>query len=93
MLPDTAESLRSAMSKNPFMKVLVAQGYYDLATPSFATEYMVSHMNLDTEVRDNLSIRYYHAGHMFYLDTDSLAAFRADVVEFFSESLAGKENP
>ncbi len=38
-LPNTAETLRSAVAKNPFMKVFVGQGYYDLATPHFATEY------------------------------------------------------
>lgn len=85
-LPVTGESLRSSMSKNPYMKVLVAQGYYDLATPFFATEYMVSHMNLDPEVRNNLSITYYNAGHMFYLDTQSLRTFRRDVEKFFTEA-------
>lgn len=82
-LPHTGEFLRSAMAKNPYMKVLVAQGYYDLATPHFATEYMVSHLNLDSEVRKNLTISYYDAGHMFYLDTGSLSAFKHDVDEFF----------
>lgn len=86
MLPHTGEALRSAMSRNHYMKVLVAQGYYDLATPHFATEYMVSHLNLDPEVRKNLSIKYYRAGHMFYLDTDSLGSFRKDVEAFFEEA-------
>ncbi len=58
-LPDTGESLRRAMGKNRNMKVLAAQGYYDLATPHMATEYMVSHMNMDPEVRKNLSLKYY----------------------------------
>ena len=86
MLPHTGESLRSAMAKNPYMKVLVAQGYYDLATPHFATEYMVSHLNLDPEVRKNLSMYYYNAGHMFYLDTGSLSTFKRDVDHFFREA-------
>ncbi len=82
-LPRTGEILRFAMAKNTYMKVLVAQGFYDLATPHFATEYMISHMNMDPEVRKNLWMRYYEAGHMFYLDTGCLRAFREDAEEFF----------
>ncbi len=88
-LPSTGEILRSAMSINPFMKVLVAQGYYDLATPSFATEYMISHMNIDSEIRKNLWITYYNAGHMFYLDETSLASFRVDVEDFLNRKVEG----
>ena len=64
------------------MKVLFAQGYYDLATPLFATEYMVSHMNADAKLRANVDIVYYESGHMFYLDTGCLKAFRDDVGRF-----------
>ena len=46
-LPDTSESLRQAFVKNPYMKLFVASGYYDLATPYFATQYTLSHMNLE----------------------------------------------
>jgi carboxypeptidase C (cathepsin A) len=81
-MPTTGARLRSAMAKNPFLKVFVGQGYYDLATPLFATQYMVSHMNIDPKLRENLQIQYYPAGHMFYLDLDSLAAFKANVDNF-----------
>jgi carboxypeptidase C (cathepsin A) len=85
-LPATGEELRAAMAKNPYMKVLVGQGYYDLATPLFATEYMISHMNIDPVLRKNVEIKYYEAGHMFYLDVDSLVAFKADVDLFIKAS-------
>ena len=55
-LPTTTEALRSAMAKNPFMKVLVGQGYYDLATPYMATDYMLTHMNADASVRGNVEM-------------------------------------
>ncbi|MBE9041453.1 peptidase S10 [Oscillatoriales cyanobacterium LEGE 11467] len=84
VLPTTGEVLRGAMAKNPFMKVFVAQGYYDLATPHFATEYMISHMNIDSQLRQNVKISTYEAGHMFYLDVESLAAFKQDIDVFFS---------
>jgi len=86
-MPATGQALRAAMAKNPFMKVFVAQGYYDLATPSFATEYMISHMNVDPELRKNVEIRNYEAGHMFYLDLDCLAAFRKDIDRFLRDSV------
>jgi carboxypeptidase C (cathepsin A) len=85
-MPATGQALRSAMAKNPFMKVLVAQGYYDLATPSFATEHMICHMNVDAELRSNVEIRNYEAGHMFYLDLECLAAFKEDIDRFIQAS-------
>lgn len=86
-LPTTGEALRGAIAKNPFMKVLFGQGTYDLATPRFATQYMISHMNIDPEFRDNVTMKSYEAGHMFYLDEASLAAFKDDVDEFMAASI------
>ncbi|OPL17731.1 MAG: hypothetical protein AVO35_08690 [Candidatus Aegiribacteria sp. MLS_C] len=83
-LPSTGDKLRSAMSANPFMRVMVAQGYYDLATPHMATKYMVSHVNLDPELRDKVSTVYYEAGHMFYLDSASLMKLRDDASSFIT---------
>jgi len=86
-LPTTGEALRSALAKNPYMKVFVGQGYYDLATPLLATEYMLSHMNVDPELRRNVVMANYEAGHMFYLDVDCLAAFKEDVARFIESAL------
>jgi len=83
-MPATGEILRSAIAKNPYTKVFVAQGYYDLATPLFATEYMLSHMNVDPAFRGNIEMACYEAGHMFYLDEGSLAAFREDIAGFIA---------
>ncbi|MGA9531789.1 MAG: hypothetical protein WBR18_03655 [Anaerolineales bacterium] len=85
-LPTTGESLRSAFAKHPHMHVFIGQGYYDLATPHFATAYMISHMNVDRSLRDQITMRHYQAGHMFYLDTESLAAFTRDVTGFIQET-------
>lgn len=86
-LPNTGEALRSAIAKNPFMKVFVGQGYYDLATPHFATEYMVTHMNIDPKLRENVTIAYYQAGHMFYLDVNALAQHKEDIVAFIQSAV------
>ena len=79
---DTSEALRSALAKNPFMRVFVASGYYDLATPYFATEYTLAHMNLDSSQRPNFTASYYEAGHMMYIDEKSLADLKRDVAAF-----------
>jgi carboxypeptidase C (cathepsin A) len=79
---DVSESLREVMARNPFMKVFVANGYYDLATPHFATEYTFSHIGLDPEVRANIEMEYYEAGHMMYVHLASLAKLAGDLRKF-----------
>lgn len=85
-LPNTGEALRSAIAKNPYMRVFVGQGYYDLATPHFATEYMISHLNLDPDLRSHVHIKLYEAGHMFYLDLNSLAMLKQDIAKFLQSA-------
>lgn len=88
--PDTSEALRAAMSKNPFMQVYVANGYYDLATPYYATEYTVKHMGLDESVRQNIELGYYEAGHMMYVREADLAKLKTDVQKFYKKAMTGK---
>lgn len=84
---DTAESLRSAFAKNPWMKLFVGFGYYDLATPYFAAKYTLSHMNLDPSVKSNITEAYYEAGHMMYIDVRELARLKKDVNAFVADTL------
>lgn len=79
---DTSEDLREVLSRSRGTKIFVANGYYDLATPHFATEYTVSHMGLDPEVRDNVELKYYEAGHMMYVHKPSLIQLTADLRQF-----------
>lgn len=89
-----AETLRRAMSENPHLKVFVASGYYDLATPYFATIYSLSHLGLDPALQENLSMSYYEAGHMMYIHEPSLAALKKDMAAFLVKSgCAGKAKP
>ncbi len=84
--PDTSEALRKAMARNPYMGVFVASGYYDLATPFFATEFTVSHLGLDPSLRENIEIAEYEAGHMMYIHEQSLAKLTADVKRFVQKT-------
>lgn len=85
---DVGETLRAAMTQNPFLHVFIANGYYDLATPFFATEYTVNHLHLEPELRDHVRMAYYAAGHMMYVHIESLAKLRADMVSFL-DSITG----
>jgi len=79
---DVAETLRGAIAQNPFMKVYVANGYYDLATPFAATRYTFARMQLDPDLRKNVSMGYFETGHMVYIDRKAQAKLKKDVDEF-----------
>ncbi|MBA3850340.1 MAG: peptidase S10, partial [Opitutus sp.] len=85
---DTGVMLKNALVRNPFMKVWVANGYYDLATPYFATDWTFRHMNLPPAVRGNVSMTYYEAGHMMYTHVDSLQKLKADFSQWINATLA-----
>lgn len=80
--PDTSDALRKAMTRNPYMKVFIASGYYDLATPFFATEYTVSHLGLDQSLAKNIEFYEYEAGHMMYIHEGSLEKLAREVKAF-----------
>ncbi|HJZ49821.1 MAG TPA: peptidase S10 [Roseiflexaceae bacterium] len=80
--PDTSAALRSAMSKNAYMRVFVARGIYDFATSYFAIEYTMNHLGLDPSLRGNIRYGDYESGHMIYIDLASLARLKQDVADF-----------
>ena len=86
MLPDTAVDLADAMRKNPHLKVFSANGYFDTATPFFATEFDLSHMLLPAALRGNVEFGYYPAGHMVYLNVEALRMLHADMDRFYDQA-------
>ena len=83
---DTSVALRSALARNPYLKIFVAMGYYDMATPYFAVQYTLHHISLDPALLRNFSTGYYEAGHMMYIDEKSLTRLRADVGKFIEDA-------
>ncbi len=83
---NVAETLRAAMTYNPYLKVYVANGYYDLGTPYFATEYTFDHLGLDESLRGNITMGYYEAGHMMYIHIPSLKQMKKDLATFIKDS-------
>jgi len=84
---NVAEILRKAMSTNPHLKVYVANGYYDLATPYFATRYTFKHLGLDKTLLGNLRMGYFDAGHMMYIHLPSLIKLKGELVAFIKWSI------
>jgi carboxypeptidase C (cathepsin A) len=82
-LPDMAE----AMSKDPFVKVLIMNGYYDLATVFHGVEHSISHIDLPKSATDRIIMTYYEAGHMMYTHLPSAKLFREDLKKFVQDTL------
>ena len=82
---NVAPSLRQAMTQNASLRVFVANGYYDLATPYLATRYTFNHLDLDGDLRDRVRLSYYDAGHMMYIEKKSLHKLREDLAAFFQD--------
>jgi carboxypeptidase C (cathepsin A) len=85
-----AEALRSAMTQQGQLRVLVVAGYYDVATPFNGIEQTVSHMSLEPAIRKNLSFAYYEAGHMMYIEKKSREKLHRDVTAFIAGASRGE---
>lgn len=84
---DTAEMMRQAMTENPNLKVIIANGYYDLATPFFATEYTVNHIGLQPALSSHIGLTYCEAGHMLYTKKSCLDNLHKSMVDFYQKAL------
>jgi carboxypeptidase C (cathepsin A) len=80
--PDTATALRQAIVKDQFLRVLVMEGHYDLATPFAAVDYTMDHLDLTPQYHKNISYAQYESGHMVYLDSQSHTKMKQDFVNF-----------
>lgn len=84
--PNTGVDLADAMNKNPNLKILVFNGYFDLATPFYATEYTFNHLGLQKNLQSNITLKYFDAGHMMYINQPSLTIFKKDVAAFINDT-------
>ncbi|MDQ6664277.1 MAG: peptidase S10 [Acidobacteriota bacterium] len=84
---NVAEPMRQTLTQNPAMRVLVGAGYYDLATPFFAAEYTVNHLELDPTLRDHVGVYYCDAGHMLYMKKACLDSFHQAMSAMYASAL------
>jgi carboxypeptidase C (cathepsin A) len=87
--PNTAVDLAYLMRINPHLKVLFLNGYYDLATPFYGTEFDVAHMLLEPNLQQNVAFRYYQSGHMVYMNPATLTQMRGDLTSWYHDTLTG----
>ena len=71
------------MSKNKFLKIWVLCGYYDMATPFFAAEWVYDHVFLNKSYEKNLKFTYYQSGHMIYMHKPSLVEFKEQAERWY----------
>lgn len=83
---DMTAALRSAMSHNPFLKIFVAQGYYDMATVMGGMEFDFAHLGYDKTFIDRVSFGYYEAGHMIYIRPSAHKALKQDIARFIEST-------
>lgn len=88
---NVAETLRGVMTKNPYLRVFVGNGYYDLATPFFATEYTFNHLGLDATLMNHVTMKHYDAGHMMYIYRPALAKMKDDLANFYEQALKNQQ--
>ena len=85
--PNVMEDLGEAMITNPRLYVQIENGYYDMATPFFATEYTMDHLGLPSDLKDRLTLNYYPAGHMMYLQDESRVALHDNIARFVDKAV------
>jgi carboxypeptidase C (cathepsin A) len=83
---DMTEPLRQTLARNPFLKVFVTIGYYDMATVMGGAEYNFAHLGYDSTFTDRVSFGYYEAGHMIYIRPSAHKALKADIAKFIRGS-------
>jgi carboxypeptidase C (cathepsin A) len=83
-MPDLARALR----KNPHLKLIDLNGYYDLATPFGGAEYDLKRIILDDSIKNNISYRYYASGHMIYINPDAANQIKVDLDAFYASAIA-----
>lgn len=88
---DVTDDLRSAMAKTPFVKVMFAAGYFDLATPYLGQRYTAEHLDLSAELRANIVQTYYRGGHMMYHNHADLVKLKDDVTRFIQNAVSEKK--
>jgi carboxypeptidase C (cathepsin A) len=77
------DDLRAGMALNPHMHVMINHGVYDMVTPYFASNYLADLMKLHPQLKDNLRLKHYRGGHMFYTWDESRQDWFEEMQRFY----------
>jgi len=83
---DVSETLRDTMTRNPSLRVYIASGRFDLATPYYATEHTLAHLGIEEALQDNIEVSYFDAGHMMYVHAPSIEKLATDMRSFVEQA-------
>jgi carboxypeptidase C (cathepsin A) len=86
-MADSTDLLQNAFQKNPYFKVMVVAGYYDLATPYFSVKYTMNHLGTQLEAQKRITWQFYESGHMVYIEKNSRAKLKKDFADFIRSSI------
>lgn len=89
--PDASDTLRQTMNADRFLKLFVACGYYDLATPPASVAYSIEHMRLTPELQKNITFGFYEGGHMMYIHGPSWKRLHSDLEKFYESAVKTDE--
>ncbi len=87
--PNTLDDLACAIKQEPELKIMLGNGYYDMATPFHQTEYDIDHIGLPAPLAQNIAFKYYPSGHMIYTNDEALTKLHADMLEFYRTPVDG----
>ena len=87
---NVAETLADSVTRNPYLRVHVSAGDYDLATPWSAVRYTFNHLQMDPDLARNITLDTYTAGHMMYLNVPDLKKQKADLARFIRDTAAAR---
>ncbi len=90
--PNTLDDLACAIKQEPELKIMLGNGYYDMATPFHQTEYDIDHIGLPEPLAKNIAFKYYPSGHMIYTNDEALTKLHADMLEFYRTPASGMAN-
>jgi carboxypeptidase C (cathepsin A) len=88
--PSAVNTLASLIAKFGYFKVFIARGYYDLDIGYYATKYDIDHLDIPSNLRENVTLRFYDAGHQIYVHLPSLKRLTADVADFIKKDMGAQ---
>ncbi len=86
---DALDSIRKALDRNRRLRILAAGGYFDLDVPYFGTSYTMNHIGAAAGLRQNITVRFFPGGHMFYTSSEAIEAFTGEAARFFGAGAPG----